>query len=130
LARSEPYWRGGEPAVLRRMVDWPVNGVLFDVEHSQLWFETWGPRPTTAEEAVAVARDELANAPTMVPIYAHRYLPAGRGTAGHPVLSMWQTDIIYYGLDLADYIDHEFGPRRPEDDWHPQATVEFWKHLI
>jgi hypothetical protein len=40
--------------------------------------------------------------------------------------SMWQTDIIYYGLDLADYIDCEFGGARARqcaDDWNPQATV-------
>jgi hypothetical protein len=43
---------------------------------------------------------------------------------------MWQTDIIYYGLDLADYIDREFGRQRPEGDWNSQATVEFWKHLL
>ena len=39
----------------------------------------------------------------------HRYLPAGRGNYGHPVLSIYQTDIIVYGTDLADYIDNEFG---------------------
>jgi hypothetical protein len=33
----------------------------------------------------------------MVPVYSHRYLPAGRGTYGQPVLSMHQTDIIFYG---------------------------------
>jgi hypothetical protein len=69
----------------------------------------------------------------MVPIYGHRYLPAGRGTFGHPVLSMWHTDIIYYGLDLADYIDREFGrvdPDQDEDRWRPQATVEFWRDLV
>jgi hypothetical protein len=69
----------------------------------------------------------------MVPVYGHRYLPAGRGTFGHPVLSMWQTDIIYYGLDLADYIDHEFGSVDPgpgADAWNPQATIEFWREFV
>ena len=31
----------------------------------------------------------------MPPVF--RSLPAGSGTYGHPVLSIWQTDIIYYG---------------------------------
>ncbi len=30
----------------------------------------------------------------MIPVYAHRYLPAGRGTYGHPVLSIYQTEAI------------------------------------
>ena len=57
----------------------------------------------------------------MIPVYAHRYLPAGRGTYGHPVLSIYQTDIIIYGTDLADYIDREFGSaeRLISADWTP-----------
>jgi hypothetical protein len=125
-----PDWRSGNRAMLRDMLDWPVEGVLFDVEHNRFWFETWGLHPSTVQEAVAVATEQLATVPTMVPVYAHRYLPAGRGTRGHPVLSMWQTDIIYYGLDLADYINREFGRHRADADWNPQATVEFWQHLL
>jgi hypothetical protein len=69
----------------------------------------------------------------MVPVYAHRYLPAGRGTHGHPVLSIWQTDIIYYGTDLLDYVRQEFGgPRtdRTDKNWNPQATVPFWRDFL
>src|SRR3712207_7359499 len=53
----------------------------------------------------------------MVPVYAHRFLPAGRGTFAHPVLSMWGSDVIYYGTDLVDYVRREFeDPERPEKD--------------
>jgi hypothetical protein len=75
----------------------------------------------------------LADAPRMVPVYGHRYLPAGRGTFGHPVLSMWQTDIIYYGVDPADYMDRGVGsvdPGQGEDRWRPQATVDFWRDVV
>jgi hypothetical protein len=47
----------------------------------------------------------------MIPVYGHRYLPAGSGGFGHPVLSIYQADIIIYGTDLAAYIDREFGGR-------------------
>jgi hypothetical protein len=43
---------------------------------------------------------------------------------------MRQTDIVFYGLDLADYIDREFGRRLHEGDRNPRATVEFWKYLL
>jgi len=49
------------------------------------------------------------------------------------VLSVWQTDIICYGADLSDYIDHEFGaPSRTLADpaRSPRATVEFWRDFI
>jgi hypothetical protein len=109
--------------------------VLFDVdrEFNGYWHATWGERPESRTEAVKAAEALLARVPRMIPVYGHRYLPAGRGTYGHPVLSMWQTDIIYYGYDLADYIASEFGdqgtshgdPRRT-----PQATVPFWRDFI
>lgn len=68
----------------------------------------------------------------LVPVHAHRYLPAGRGSSGHPVLSMWQTDIICYGLDLADYMHQEFDEARGEvdDGRSPRATAPFWRDLL
>ncbi|MEV8438660.1 hypothetical protein AB0425_14875 [Actinosynnema sp. NPDC051121] len=127
-----PEWRDGDPAELRERLDWPVEGVLRAVESNGYWNPAWGARPDTAEAAVAPARRLLADVPRMVPIYAHRFLPAGRGTSGHPVLSMWGTDIVYYGADLVDYVNQEFEEPRPEhpDDWSPQATVPFWRDYL
>jgi hypothetical protein len=132
---SEPWpdWRKGDPAVLRRFLDWPAEGVLFDVEHNGFWHVRWGARSDDRESAMKTARRKLAEVPKMVPVYGHRYLPEGRETFGHPVLSMWQTDIISYGLDLADYIDREFGDAGPgegADAWPPQAAVEFWRDFV
>ena len=66
---------------------------------------SWACEPLTDWPNWAAARSSrLAQAPTLIPIYGHRYLPAGNGTHGHPVLSVYQTDIIFYGTDLADYM--------------------------
>jgi len=68
----------------------------------------------------------------MIPVYAHRYLPAGRGTCGHPVLSIVQADIIVYGTDLAEYINREFtDPDRSIcPDWGPPPMVPFWSEFL
>lgn len=126
-----PDWRSGDPAELRRHLQWPVDCLLEDVEHGH-WHPAWGERPDGGEEAVHQARLHLAEVPVMVPVYAHRFLPAGRGTYGHPVLSMRGDDIIYYGTDLPDYIDQEFTEPRPErhEGWRPQATVPFWRDYL
>jgi hypothetical protein len=132
-ARPWPDWRDGSPEELRKALGWPVEGVLFDIEHGVFWDRTWGERPQDQAAALEVAEAQLAKVPRMIPIHAHRYLPGGRGTWGHPVLSMWQSDIIYYGLDLADYIQYEFGGKtiNPADpDWRPQATVPFWRDCL
>ena len=124
-----PDWRDGDLAALRERLDWPVEGVLYDVEHNAYWHDSWGDRPEAPAHALAVARQNLANAPKLVPIHAHRYLPAGRDTHGHAVLSIYQTDIIVYGADLADYIYQEFGGApAAQSDAHQTArlTVDFW----
>lgn len=109
----------------------PVDCLLWDVEHGH-WRSSWGERPSDLLEAVETARLRLADAPSMAPLYAHRFLPAGRGTYGHPVLSMRGWDTIYYGTDLADYINQEFQEPRPERDeeWQPHATVPFWRDYL
>lgn len=70
----------------------------------------------------------------MVPVYMHRYLPAGRGTHGHPVLSMWQTDVTIYGTDIADYVDQEFGTGPGDSPVEPGKMpgnlVPFWSDFI
>ncbi|MFQ3559446.1 hypothetical protein QZN11_21955 [Streptomyces gramineus] len=131
-SRPWPDWRSGDSDSLREQLAWPVEGVLLDVEHHTFWYEGWGERPVDATAARETARHHLAEAPVLVPVYAHRFLPAGRGSFGHPVLSMWQTDIIYYGLDLSDYMHQEFDDARGEIDesWNPQATVPFWRDLL
>ncbi|MEU3429772.1 hypothetical protein [Streptomyces gardneri] len=49
---------------------------------------------------------------------------------GHPVLSVWGTDIICYGHDLADCIDREFGGVDEDAPWAPRPSVPFWKDFL
>lgn len=127
-----PDWRDGDPGDLQKQLRWPVEGALFDVENNALWHPTWGQRPADTSKALSTARRHLTRAPKMIPVYAHRYLPAGRGTCGHPVLSIYQTDIIVYGTDLADYIHNEFSGagRSISPDWIPPPMVSFWSDFL
>jgi hypothetical protein len=127
-----PDWRDGEPAELRRQLAWPAEGVLFDVEHNACWHPSWGQRPAELGQALSAARQHLTRAPTMIPVYSHRYLPAGRGSYGHPVLSIYQTDMIIYGTDLADYVTHEFTDpgRVVSADWAPPPMAAFWSDFV
>ncbi|WP_405673351.1 hypothetical protein OG848_28105 [Streptomyces canus] len=110
---------------MRRQLDWSVEGVLFDVEHNAFWYDGWGERPSDGATALDRAKRHLRVAPVLVPVYAHRYLPAGLGSFGQPVLSRRQTDFIYCGLDLADYMHQEFDEARGDVDenLNPSATV-------
>jgi hypothetical protein len=107
----------------------PVDGILFGVEWKQFWGADWGPRPSRMKDALRTAKYRLARVPQLIPVHSHRYLPAGRGTSGRPVLSVVQTDVVSCGADLADYIEHEFGPGEDRPPTAPSA-VEFWSDLM
>jgi hypothetical protein len=125
-----PDWRDAEPADLRERIAGPVEGALFDVQNNVLWHPSWGQRPTDSSDALSTARQHLSRAPKMIPVCSHRFLPAGRGTYGHPVLSIHQTDIIVYGTDLADYINNEFGRYFISANWKPPPMVPFWSDFL
>jgi hypothetical protein len=127
--RSWPDWRDGDRAALRERLARPVDGVLFDVVQNDFWYDGWGPRPAEDDRAASVARGLLVTAPRMIPVYSHRYLPAGRGTAGHPVLSIYQTDVIVYGGDLLGFLHEEFG-LGTAPSVAPRPTVAFWSRLV
>ncbi|KDN81726.1 SMI1/KNR4 family protein [Kitasatospora cheerisanensis] len=125
-----PDWRSGSPEELRSHLAWPAEGVLSSVDHGY-WHPSWGVRPAELDAARALAEQELAAVPRLVPLYAHRFLPAGRGTHGHPVLSVWGTDIVCYGEELADYVRHEFTEcHRHAAGWNPRPTVPFWRDFL
>jgi hypothetical protein len=129
-----PNWRDADSASVRASLRWPVEGVLFDVSNNAFWHDDWGPRPASGVTAAEVAREALVAAPQMVPVFGHRYLPAGRGSFGHPVMSIYQSDVICYGADLVDYVHQEFGAGpgvdRGDERWRPRPTVTFWSDLI
>ncbi|MGW5715882.1 hypothetical protein ACWEVP_06925 [Amycolatopsis sp. NPDC003865] len=126
-----PDWRCGNPEQLRKRLAWPVDGVLYDVEHNGFWLPEWGTRPVGPEDAVREARHRLAGVPQLVPVCGHRYLPGMPGTTGYPVLSVYQTDIIVYGCDLRDYLHREFATggisTAPPDG---PRYIDFWSRFI
>ena len=126
-----PNWRRRMEADLRDRLDWPADGIAFDIERNGFWMSDWGTKPSDVSEAVAIARQHIAAAPKLIPIYAHRYIPSEPSLAGNPVYSVYQTDIIFYGVDLQDYFENEFGSRgRGRLASHPTRTIRFWSQFV
>ena len=131
VAQGFPDWRSPDSPALDKQMAWPFEGIAFDIEHSNFWWEPWGPKPATLSEAVMIARKGVESAPRLIPLYYHRYLPAEPELAGNPVFSIHQTDIIYYGADLRRYFSCEFGGLE-----HAEAVqgnlrpIRFWTALI
>jgi hypothetical protein len=97
-----------ENEVIREMLAWPFDMLLGELEYGY-WWPDWGDRPSLAKAREEVLRHALADAPKLVPLLSHRFLPAMPSESGNPVLSMYGFDTIYYGADLDDYWKREFG---------------------
>jgi len=123
-----PDWRNGDPEEIRDWLRQPMEGVLFDVEHNGFWLPEWGPQPAAIADALGATREMVSAAPKLIPIYKHRMMPERPSCEGNPVFSVHQTDIIYWGIDLRDYLIHEFLARKGVRWLVPSdvRVIEFW----
>jgi hypothetical protein len=127
---SWPGWRYGSLEDLQGRLDWPIDGVIFDVHNNAFWPASWGRRPRNEALAEREARAHLARVPKLVPIYSHRYLPADPAPVPSPVFSVYQTDVVYYGDNLLDYVAHEFGGTAGAEITGKPPYVRFWTDLV
>jgi hypothetical protein len=124
-----PNWRSGDETELRGWLDLPRQGILFDIEHNGFWLDEWGARPATLHDAHEIATRLITAAPRLIPVFAHRMMPAEPHLPGNPVFSVHQTDIIVYGIDLRDYLIREFLARDDVGIWPIPGDVrliDFW----
>jgi hypothetical protein len=120
-------WRSDDSEI-REMLERPLRGLLFDVEENGLWWPEWGSRPESAADRELVLRKAVSEAPKLIPLYSHRYIPSEPNETGNPVFSIVQSDVIYYGTDLTDYFEREFGGhQRPLTG--PIKFIRFWSDL-
>jgi hypothetical protein len=118
--------RQGEISIAQAL-EWPANSLSFDVEHNQFWNE--------AEDATrrnSSSQSEVCEAPRLIPVFAHRFLPSEPCLDGNLVLSVWQTDVVYYGLDLASYLAREFGlsAERAGNGNKTPRRIRFWSDIV
>jgi len=123
-----PNWRRPDAEDLAGLLRWPADSMFFDVEHDQFWLPAWGPKPTL-EAARDIVDAAVRAAPFLIPVFGHRYLPATPCLSGNPVFSVYQTDIIRYGVDLQDYLRAEFGAPDPTRMLPAAREIEFWTRI-
>jgi len=130
---SFPDWRNFSARnvkSIRESLNWPLDGLLFDVENNRFWPERWGPRPRQLEQAKAAAEKHFEHVPKLIPVRGHRYLPATPYEAGNPVFSVHQTDVIPYGENLADYFEIEYRHKLYEEmNFERIKPIDFWGEL-
>lgn len=134
-------WRKDDDEITYRL-NWPSEGLFFDVIENDLWPDSWGKRPKKPEKLHKKFSKIVAKAPTLIPIIGHRFLLTNSLDAGNPVLSVWGSDIICYGSNLRNFLLMEFcgilGLDNEEvsadiDESIPREQIEaipFWGELM
>jgi hypothetical protein len=123
-------WRSGSDHDIQARLGWPLEGIQFDIENSGFWLDEWGPKPEEGHRRSEVVRHVIDNAPRLIPVYSHRFIPVEPLDAGNPVFSVHQTDIIIYGNDLADYFHREFGVSLPGSAAREPRRIRFWSDAL
>ena len=128
-----PNWRDIDDSEIELMLNWPYEGICFDIQNNSFWPASWGTKPASLRKAFEIAKRKVDAAPKLIPIFGHRYLPDRPSIEGNPVFSVHQTDIIYYGSNLWNYFQNEFLNSFGVSEYQltaPLRQIEFWSDLV
>lgn len=130
-------WREGlksnEAAIeIINKLNWPLDGLLYDVQHNNYWDDKWGQKPNTFDEAKEIIKREFCKIPKLIPVYGHRYIPMEPNEIGNPIFSLYQMDVIIYGNNLVDYFANEFKFELPNEFKRNDKPkfIRFWSEII
>jgi hypothetical protein len=124
-------WIAAEPKLIKYWFDWPFEGYWKTVQRRGIWWPEWGERPRRFGEQREKLRAIFADAPTLVPLVAHRFIPDEPSEPGNPVFSVFHSDIVHYGANLRDWLTREFrtlGGGLPP--WPPIKEIRFWGDAV
>jgi len=119
-------WSTLDRSSYEEQIDWVLQGILFDVEHANLWLRRWGSQPRNLEAAQDIARQDFALWPKLFPVFGHRFLVVQPKETDNPVFSIMQSDIVCYGANLAHYLLQEFGETR---DYGENMAAQSPRHV-
>ena len=116
---------------IKTVIEWPLRGMIFDIEHNAFWYDAWGEKPTSIEDAIQKCKEEYAKVPKMIPICSHRYIPSEPLEENNPIFSIYQTDIIYYGENITKYLEIEFRMKKYQEiDFDVIKEIRFWSDIV
>jgi hypothetical protein len=122
-------WIKSPESQLRQQLDWPFESFLFDVELGD-WWEEWGEMPAKLSERCERLKEIFADAPKLIPVYGHRYIPEEPCENGNPIFSVYQMDVILYGSNLEHYIENENRLISPDASWPRAKKIKFWTRAV
>lgn len=123
-----PDWSNDYKKELKTSQAWVEEAFTFDIENGSYWSDLFGKRPNDVEEAKKQALDTVRTWAPLVRVYGHRFMPTMPNEAGNPVFSVHQAcDTVYYGVNLVDYFNKEFGLNLSNQQTQPKGIPNWDK---
>lgn len=114
---------------IKKIITSPIETVD-ELAEEVYWCDDWGEEPENEMDIAEKVREKLKNAPKLLPIYAHRYMPMLLDEQ-LPVVSIHNMDIIYYGENLEDYFQVEFGKKNQNEiSIENIKPIPFWSEIM
>jgi len=114
---------------IKQVINTPIEDI-YDMAESVDWCDSWGKEPKDEEDIAKEVKKRLKNAPKLIPVFSHRYIPMILDE-NPPIISIHGVDIIYYGKDLKDYFEIEFENKRQDSILFSNIKpIPFWSDLM
>ena len=114
---------------IKKMIYKPLKDID-DLAEEVYWCEEWGEEPISTEDKAKSVRTRLKNAPILLPFFSHGYIPVILDD-NPPVISVHGIDIIYYGENIEDYLEAEFGRKeQAEINFQRISPIPFWSEIM
>lgn len=133
ISKGWVNWRNDSEEEINSRFNWAYEGICFDIEHADFWIKEWGEKPNNLTDAFEIAKQKVQEAPKLIPILSHRFIPDKPNEIDNPIFSVYQTDIIIYGNNLQEYFENEFyyyfGKSEITLD-SATKRIEFWSDFV
>lgn len=114
---------------IKNIINKPLSDI-YNMAEEVYWCDDWGEEPEDEVVISKKVRERLKEAPKLLPIYAHRYMPMILD-GNPPIISIHDLDIIYYGKNLEDYLYVEFGNKtQNEIEFENITPIPFWSDIM
>ncbi|XWS45082.1 hypothetical protein CRYUN_Cryun15aG0106100 [Craigia yunnanensis] len=111
---SFPNWRSSSPQQLNILFNLPFLSLSKNITLHNFWSDSWGPKPSNPNEALALVKKLLQKAPLLVPIYRNCYIPSTPNMAGNPVFYVDGEEVRILSFDITRFFQEVEFLRRGE----------------
>ncbi|KAK8652880.1 hypothetical protein V6N13_126903 [Hibiscus sabdariffa] len=100
---SFPNWRSSSPQQLNILLNLPLLSLSKNIKLRNFWSQSWGPKPSNPNDALALVKQLFTTAPILVPIYRNCYIPSTPNAAGNPVFYVDGEEVRILSFDVTRF---------------------------